>query len=692
MARTLTLLLFNVCLCLLSFGQKEYNNWYFGKNAAIDFNSGNPVVKYDNAMSTFITASSISDRNTGELLFYTNGSSFWNKNHSYTNGTGIGAATDVIIVPYPNNSNLYYIIGSANYNSNALSYFTVDMNLDNGLRGVTNSVLITNSTGGYLVVTKHALEKTYWLITHTGKGNDNLFTSLKITDNGIDTVDIVKSKHSNFPSAQRIGETTSTSDGTIIACTYFDLKTAAVQTFTFDKICGKVGDPINLHVEPDWVQAQGICFSPDDTKLYATFSTVVRNAISKSYVVQYYGDNFSQWQIVATSSLAFNGLRLGPDNRIYISINNNKQKPSSRVDALLFPNQLGNAVGYTPKYLDLGTNRTTNYKFPTMIYDKSPFGNFKNKNNIIEKNTCLGDSTFFSLTNNQILDSVHWELEKGSPIVKTNNPFHIYSDTGIYTVTANQFYCNHSWSVSKNIKIISSPSINWPLDTMFCYNDEITLSTPFISGNFIWSTGDTAPTINVNKEGLYWVNVSFGSCQAEDSILLIERPPILINLGDNFTVCEHDTDNLVKLDAGKGYKHYKWTPTGDTTQWIIVKQAGDYYVVVEDFRGCEGEDGSRVERLCNFDFHLPNAFSPNGDGLNDVFKATASDILNFELEIFNSWGEKVFSSNNTGFGWDGTYKGKPCIEGVYLYKLCFKGYSNKLLKVFNQKGTLNLLR
>lgn len=227
------LLFFHFCIFFSLWGQKEYNNWYFGKNAAIDFNTGNPVVKYDNAMSTFFTASSISDRNTGELLFYTDGQAIWDKNHTYKHGIALGAANDVIIIPYPNDSKKYYVIRSANFGSNALSYFTVDMNLDNGLGGVITGTYITNSTGGYLVVAKHALENTYWLITHTGKGSDNLFSSLKINKNGIDTINVVPSKLSNFPPVQRIGETTLSSDGTIIACTYFDQKNCSSTNIHF---------------------------------------------------------------------------------------------------------------------------------------------------------------------------------------------------------------------------------------------------------------------------------------------------------------------------------------------------------------------------------------------------------------------------------------------------------------------------
>ncbi len=708
MARTFLLLL-KICICLSLLGQKEYNNWYFGKHGAINFNTQPPEVKDDtNMMSATFASASISDKTTGELLFYTTGLYVSNKKHKLMENGYLNTnffTTDVMVVPFPENSNKYYVFGNVlKGKRGAILYSEIDMTLQDGLGEVTKrNGLLNSQDGGVLFAVKHAFEKAYWVVAHKGIGVNSIFHSHKINKDRVDT-SAVTSTLPVYPSVVRVGEITTSSDGGLIAASYYDSFTSGVNVYEFDKLCGKVSSPLVLHVEPDWMFAQGICFSPDDSKLYATVSSKKDINHPKSYIIQYYGQNFSQWQIIAESKQAYNGLRLGPDNKIYISINDSlKPVPSSRVDALIFPNNLGKDVGYTPKYLDLGyyfdfgfnparkRRRTTNYRFPNLIYDKSPFGSSKN-NKIIAQNICLGDSTHFSLTTTQMFDSVYWELEKGLPIVKTNNASYIYGDTGSYTITATQFFCNQSWDVSKNIKIVKSPSINWPTDSVFCYNGELKLSTPFNTGNFTWSTGETTSTISAEKEGLYWVDVVLGSCQATDSIYVTELPPILIDLGGDYTVCEHDTDDLVKLDAGKNYKHYKWTPTQDTTQWIIVKQAGDYYVVVEDFRGCKGDDGSKVARLCNFDFHIPNAFTPNGDGLNDVFKATTSDIYKLNFEIYNTWGERVFKTNNPQQGWDGNYKGKPCPNGAYLYKVSFNGFSNKQLKTYNFKGNVSLLR
>jgi gliding motility-associated-like protein len=96
--------------------------------------------------------------------------------------------------------------------------------------------------------------------------------------------------------------------------------------------------------------------------------------------------------------------------------------------------------------------------------------------------------------------------------------------------------------------------------------------------------------------------------------------------------------------------------------------------------------------------HVPNAFSPNGDDHNDVFlprailvfNQTGNPILDYEMEIFNSWGEKVFQTDDLNIGWDGTYQGNICPQGVYIYRI--RALALDGITSFNLEGTITLLR
>lgn len=87
--------------------------------------------------------------------------------------------------------------------------------------------------------------------------------------------------------------------------------------------------------------------------------------------------------------------------------------------------------------------------------------------------------------------------------------------------------------------------------------------------------------------------------------------------------------------------------------------------------------------------HVPNAFTPNGNGINELFKAEGLYIYDYHLEIFNRWGEQVFNSYNALEGWDGTYKNEPCQQDVYFYKIEARGND---YKKYVLKGTVSLLR
>lgn len=107
-------------------------------------------------------------------------------------------------------------------------------------------------------------------------------------------------------------------------------------------------------------------------------------------------------------------------------------------------------------------------------------------------------------------------------------------------------------------------------------------------------------------------------------------------------------------------------------------------------KGCEDKISAPVtEKTLPDGIFIPNAFTPNGDGLNDELKVYGYIIREMHLMIFNQWGEKVFETNTQGRGWDGTFKGKPAPSGVYIYVCRVKLIDGSTV---DKKGSINLLR
>ena len=151
------------------------------------------------------------------------------------------------------------------------------------------------------------------------------------------------------------------------------------------------------------------------------------------------------------------------------------------------------------------------------------------------------------------------------------------------------------------------------------------------------------------------------------------------------------TDHPIELDGGNNYFGYQWS-TGETSQYISADHSGWYSVVLESLEGCYGEDSVYVlflEPIENLLF-LPNAFTPNGDGLNDNFIVIypPDNLDSFKMYIYNRWGQLVFESKDITAGWDGMYKGVQAPAGVYAYKI---EYSIGIYK-FEETGTLMLVR
>lgn len=115
-----------------------------------------------------------------------------------------------------------------------------------------------------------------------------------------------------------------------------------------------------------------------------------------------------------------------------------------------------------------------------------------------------------------------------------------------------------------------------------------------------------------------------------------------------------------------------------------------YYYVSQTINGCESPRSAiEVNIVINDEIFVPNAFTPNGDNINDILYAYGGMIKEIEMRIFNQWGQEIFYTTDPSKGWDGTYKGKPQPSGVYMYALRAYLYSGKEV---TKKGSVTLIR
>lgn len=665
--------------------QTEQNNWYFGRYAALTFEGGIAQPRFDNPQIIYGPSASISHPVTGKLLFYTNGQTIWNGKHQpITNGIipNTSPISQMIAVEVPGKSLLYYLFTVTS--GKILQYTVIDMNQNNGDGAVTRATSDISYLNEYkFAVVKHKYAMAYWIITRDT--DKDQFKAHYADSNGVQSQPVLSDI--GLPSGNSYGDMVASNQGNKLAVTHFTGNDGAVEVFDFDPVCGKVSHQVILNKEPIWQNAYGAAFSPDDTKLYITFGYQL------SQLIQYYGTDYLSNYFIAYSPENFNVLRLGPDGRIYMTTHDNSI-PGERINAITSPNEIAGFCNYKETILRLdegtGIRRTSLFELPK-------YATGRRINNPIKDSlftmsgSCLGDTSFFSFNTTHPFDSIRWFFgdNNNSNDHRINTSF-TYKKAGKYLITLNVYRCGVTYPFSDTLTIDSLPATLLPPDTTICAGAAIQLTSP-PADKYLWSTGATTASISQSKTGKTWLNIAKGKCKQSDSINIANYPDPFILLADSYYLCEDDNE-MTRLDAGEGFINYKWTPTNDTTQWIIVKTIGDYFVKVTDHFGCPGNDQTKVKRRCGVNVFFPNAFSPNGDGINDHYTPLGHDVESFELLVYNRWGQLIFKSNKLEDTWDGNVQGKQAPTDTYIYQATYKGYRNKKSVTINTHGQLTLLR
>ncbi len=230
------------------------------------------------------------------------------------------------------------------------------------------------------------------------------------------------------------------------------------------------------------------------------------------------------------------------------------------------------------------------------------------------------------------------------------------------------------------------PDVDLGDDRSVCQGDSITFVSAGDSVTYLWNDGSADSVYIATGSGIVWLQVTApNGCSSTDSVNVTTRSAPAVFLGNDTTL---RYDESIVLDAGNTGSTYLWS-TGDTIRSITAYGSEEMVWVVVNNDGCVGNDTILLNEFPRCILAVPNAFSPNGDGHNDILYVRGSGFLEFELQIFNRLGEMVFKTNDESIGWDGTYKGKAQEVDVYMYVL--KGRCADGQDIMN-KGNITLLR
>ncbi|MBI4946085.1 MAG: gliding motility-associated C-terminal domain-containing protein [Bacteroidetes bacterium] len=299
-----------------------------------------------------------------------------------------------------------------------------------------------------------------------------------------------------------------------------------------------------------------------------------------------------------------------------------------------------------------------------------------------------------------------WDFA-GQGASTTPNPSFTFNNAGTDTVSltvTNQtcptdtYVC--TYNAIHNITIFSSPILITSTN-LICSNQctGTAAATPSCGSapfTYNWSNTQTSQTTTGLCAGTYIITVTDAAGSTVAQTVAITSPPALpvtASVNSN-TIAPGDSAQL----TATGGVIYSWYPSAGLNDPTISNplaspaQTTTYCVTVTDTNSCYNSDciTINVDNPCGTLF-IPNAFSPNGDGENDILKIYIENncITNFHLVIFDRWGENVFESYIPQTGWDGTYRGKWLDPAVFVYYLKATFTSGEKI---NKKGNISLMR
>ncbi len=245
-----------------------------------------------------------------------------------------------------------------------------------------------------------------------------------------------------------------------------------------------------------------------------------------------------------------------------------------------------------------------------------------------------------------------------------------------------------------SFNLISTGELNsgLPNDTFICHGQNyinLKINNGNILASYLWSNMGSSKSETYAKSdilnGKIWVKINQNNCQQTDTVNINFHARILIPIIDDTSICFEDIPQIL-LDAGRDFKSYLWQPTGETTRTILGSQSETYILTVVDSFNCVESKSIVVDELCSDNLFLPNAFTPNGDGLNDDYRPylRAKNIQIWEMRIFDRWGNEIFQTNTINEGWNG----EGAISGYYfvIFKYSIKNDPNE--KIYNKGFTL----
>ena len=300
-----------------------------------------------------------------------------------------------------------------------------------------------------------------------------------------------------------------------------------------------------------------------------------------------------------------------------------------------------------------------------------PNFNLGNDTSICEKDSVTLDATVIGATNYLWSNGIRTSQIKAS-------------QQNIYWCDVTKDGCVYRDSLRLIIKPL--PAVYLGADTILCESATLVLNAFNTSATYQWQDNSANSTYTVLKEGIYSITVNKNNCTVTDTINVFYSLKPRFTLGTDQLICQGQT--IILQPNINAQWHLQWQ-NGSSLPTYKVTQPGGYYLDATNTCGTTRDDIAITSGLCMV--YVPNAFTPNGDTKNDVFKVSGTDlVMEFHLQIFNRFGQLVFETSDKNKGWDGNLKGQPSAAGAYVYMLQYSDTQTSQMQFI--RGSFLLIR
>lgn len=315
---------------------------------------------------------------------------------------------------------------------------------------------------------------------------------------------------------------------------------------------------------------------------------------------------------------------------------------------------------------------------------------------------CKTDSIHFTPSTNGLYFTWTPSQSLSDPTIADPVAFPLNNTT--YAVHASVGKCFAD--ASENVKVVPYPVSNAGNDVTICYGRTTPLNATINGAHFSWSPTNSlinfntlTPIAGPQQTTLYILAVTdtLGCPKPANDTVVVNVIPKLQAFAGNDTIAV--INQPIQLNASGG-DYYEWSPSAYLNNASIANPVATfpkgvdtmvYHVKVSTEQGCAAIDSIKIYLFeTNPAIFIPTAFTPNGDGLNDIMRPTIAGMKKFNyFNVYNRWGQLLYTTSQQGQGWDGIYNGKKQPSGTYIYTASAIDYTGK---DYFKKGSFVLIR